>query len=58
MHLPPRWGDDPLSELIKDAFGNILATFVHKPAFGSWSTGASAITLALVQLAAGFAEPV
>lgn len=33
MTLPPRWGDDSLTEFIKGAFANILATFVRKPAF-------------------------
>lgn len=34
MKLPPRWGDDSLTEFIQGAAANILATFVRKPAFG------------------------
>lgn len=29
--LPPRWGDDNLSQFLGESFGNQLATFVHKP---------------------------
>jgi hypothetical protein len=29
--LPPKWGDDPLSSFLKDAFSNCLATFVRRP---------------------------
>jgi hypothetical protein len=31
MMLPARWGDDPLSSFMSDAFRNLLATFVQKP---------------------------
>ena len=35
MSLPPRWGDDSLTEFIQRAHQNVLATFVHKSsAFG------------------------
>ena len=30
ISLPPRWTDDPLSAFLNQAFGNTLATFVHK----------------------------
>ncbi len=30
MSLPPRWGDDPLSAFLQQAFRNSLATFVQK----------------------------
>jgi hypothetical protein len=34
MNLPPKWGDDSLTDFIKQAFGNVLAAFVRKPSFG------------------------